>query len=267
MGDDRDDRSGGRRFLDLVAVVTGGTRGIGRAVVERLAEEGATVVAVARTAPAEPVAGDTDDRHGFVAGDAASDADRIVDEVVADLGRVDVLVNCAGATVGARHLGELSDEDWVAMETANLRSTFAMTRAVSPHMSARREGAIVCVSSIAGRGWHLASNPAYAAMKGGVVAFVHATATQLGGDGVRINAVCPGPTRTRPFLDMVGSLAAEEGISEEAAEKKFVARFGPALGRAVEPSHVAALVAFLASTEATTITGQAVNIDGGLLYS
>jgi len=246
------------------ALVTGGTAGIGLAVARRLVADGARVVVVGRDrergalAEAELGAAAT-----FLAGDVA-DADRVVAAVLERLGRLDLLVSNAGFTIGRRALADIGDDDWDELEATNLRGAFAMVRAASRPMVEQRSGAIVAISSIAARGARLASNAAYATMKAGVVALVRATCVELGAAGVRINCVCPGPTRTEALDDLVARAAERDGVTIAEAERRIVESYAPALGRLVEGHDVAAVVSFLASEDAAAITGQTLNVDGGI---
>src|SRR3546814_7455240 len=110
------------------------------------------------------------------------------------------------------------------MQAVNLRGTFQATRTVASVMAAQDGGSIVCVSSIAARGFRLASNAGYAAMKGGLISFVQVAAMQLGAAGIRVNCVCPGPTRTESFEDAVRGMAERDGIAADAAEAPQIGR-------------------------------------------
>src|SRR3546814_3832173 len=114
------------------------------------------------------------------------------------------------------------------MQAVNLRGTFQATRTVASVMAAQDGGSIVCVSSIAARGFRLASNAGYAAMKGGLISFVQVAAMHLGAAGIRVNCVCPGPTRTESFEDAVRGMAERDGIAVASAEAQLVAIFGAA---------------------------------------
>src|SRR5262249_14324926 len=154
---------------------------------------------------------------------------------------------------------DLTDDEWDDMEAVNLRAVFQMTRDAATEMSTRETGSIVCVSSIAARGFRLASNAAYAAQKGALVSFARVAAMQLGPTGVRINCVCPGPTRTSAYDRTVAALAEREGRPEAEIDAGMVERFGTDLRRMVTAAEVASAIVFLLSDEASGITGQALN--------
>ncbi|REK07103.1 MAG: SDR family NAD(P)-dependent oxidoreductase [Acidobacteria bacterium] len=235
-----------------VVLVTGGGRGIGRAVVEMLADRGCRVALTYRSdaAAAEAVC---DGREGQVRAfewDAADRgaAKRLVGEVEDRVGEIDGLVNNAGIA----HSGLLamtSDEQWDRVLDVNLGGVFRLCRAVVPLMVRRRRGAVVNLSSLAAlRG--VAGPAAYAASKAGVLALTRSLAREIGSRGVRVNAVVPGFVAT----DMTSTLP-ERVIS--------VLRAAESLPRGVDARQVAATVCFLLSEDAGAITGQCVPVDAG----
>jgi len=236
-----------------VVVVTGGGKGIGKAVVERFAAAGERVVAVGR------------DREALEATDAAeADVCDVTDEeqvtaLFERLGPVDVLVNNAGAATSAP-LERTTLDDWRALLDVNATGAFLCTRAVLGGMIARGSGRIVTVASTAARvGVRYAA--AYTASKHAAVGLMRAVAAEVAGTGVTANAVCPAYVRTEMTSRSVARIVEVTDRSEEEAEAALVA--SSPLGRLLEPSEVAFAVAFLAAPEAAAINGQALVLDGG----
>jgi 3-oxoacyl-[acyl-carrier protein] reductase len=221
---------------DRVALVTGSAHGIGAAIAGALRAEGLTVHGV--------------DRDECDVSDSAA-----VAALVAEIGRVDVLVNCAGGVVGqvGRPLEEVSDDDWRAVVDANLTSTFVCTRAVAAGMKARRWGRIVNISSGAGRSVSLTGIQAYASAKAGQLGFTRQTAHELGPYGITVNAIAPGFVLSNPT-----SIAQWESYGE-AGQAAVLDRI--ALRRLGEPDDIAEGVVFL--VKAKWLSGQVISIDGG----
>jgi 3-oxoacyl-[acyl-carrier protein] reductase len=230
-----------------VALVTGASRGIGRAIALELANAGASVVVGYRTGgdAAEEIAAAIDGRA--IQADVADpeDARRLVEEA----GDLDVLVNNAGLTRDGL-LARMSDEDWRTVLETNLGSVFYTCRAAARGMMRKRAGSIVNVSSIVGvRGNWGQTN--YAASKAGIIGFTKSLARELGSRNVRANVVAPGYVRTR----------LTEVLPEEATDAMLA---NTPLGRLGEPEDVAGAVRFLCSDEASFITGEVLLVDGGL---
>jgi NAD(P)-dependent dehydrogenase (short-subunit alcohol dehydrogenase family) len=246
-----------RRFEGAVALVTGGGSGIGRATCERLAAEGARVwVADVDQAAAERVAGElpcATARRVDV-----SDADRVeqlIREVIETDGRLDVLVNNAGITLGAP-VWETTPQQWARVLAVNLTGVFNGCRSALRHMIGQRQGAIVSTASDAGLvGWPRQS--AYCASKTGIVGLTRAVAMDAAPYGVRVNCVCPAFTNT-PLVE--AWVQAQPDPSKARAEVAS----GQPVGRMGEPEEIAAAIAFLASDEASFITGVALPVDGGV---
>jgi 3-oxoacyl-[acyl-carrier protein] reductase len=236
-----------------VAVVTGGSRGIGRAIVEALHGAGARVAVLGRDpARAEEVARQLGDRALAVTADV-SDPDatgRAVEAVERGLGPVDVLVNNAGITKDGL-LARMSPADWDAVLNANLKGAFLMTRAVTRGMMKRRWGRVVNITSVVGLMGN-AGQANYAASKAGLIGFTKAVARELSSRNVLVNAVAPG------FIDsdMTRALTEEQ-------RNALVPRIP--LGRLGAGRDVAGAVLFLASNLADYITGQVLVVDGGMV--
>ena len=251
-------------------LVTGAGTGIGRAIALAFAETGARVAAAdlderaaAATAGAAEAAGGGAMAVRADVGDVA-DIDRMVGAVAAEFGRLDVIVNNAGVTRGA-YIMNLTEEDWDRMHRVNAKGVFFCLQRAAREMIPRREGRIINIASIAGRGFPGTSNAAYAASKGAVISLTRTAAQQLARHNLNVNAICPGVTMTEMVTRLVTQRAEKEGISVDEARAAAVKPIP--LRRANDPADIAAMAVFLASPGARNITGQCYNVDGGLVTS
>jgi 3-oxoacyl-[acyl-carrier protein] reductase len=236
---------------DSVCLVTGSTGGIGLAVAELLRAEGATVVTTGRSG------GDLPAELG-----RAGEPERLVAETLERHGRVDVLVNNVGVAY-QRSFEEVTDEQWDELWQLNVMSYVRTIRAVLPSMRERGSGVIVNVSSTAGKR-PSASMPDYSVTKAAVLSLSRLIADVCAKDGIRCNAVTPGPTATEAWLS-------DGGLADQQAERSGKSRddvlaaigAGRPIGRLAEPDEIAAVVAFLCSPRSSYVTGAAWSADGG----
>lgn len=244
------------RLYDKIAIVTGASRGIGRAIAERLVAEGAKVVVNYRASAeqAEEVVAAIQAQGGeaiALQADASDfqQAHELVQAVIKQFGRIDILVNNAGTTRDTL-LMMMKEADWDLVIDTNLKSVFNCCKAVARSMVRQRSGRIINITSVAG----LAGNPGqtnYAASKAGIVGFTKSLAKELGSRNITVNAIAPG------FVPTALTDSLPEDLKQAAIEHTPLGRFG-------KPEEIAAAVAFFASDEAGFITGQVLSVDGGL---
>ncbi len=245
-----------KKLEGKVALVTGGARGIGKAICERLASDGASLAIVDIMLDVAQATADEFVAKGVTAKAYAAnvavleDAENTVNQVVADFGKVDILVNNAGITRDTL-LMRMTEADFDAVIAVNLKGTFNFTKAACKVMMKARSGKIVNISSVVGRMGN-AGQANYSASKAGVIGLTKTVAKEFAARNIQCNAVAPGYIET----DMTGKLS-------EAATDQFL-RVIPA-GRGGKPEDVANVTAFLAGPDADYVTGQVINVDGGML--
>ena len=243
-----------RQYDGKVAIVTGASRGIGRAIADRLAGGGATVVCVARGANADATAaainasGGTAVAHGADVTDAAA-VEALIKQTVDTHGRLDILVSNAGITRDQLVL-RMKRDDWDQVIATNLTATFMLCQAALKPMIRARAGRIIAISSVVGQMGN-AGQANYAASKAGLIGFCKAVAREVASRQVTVNVVAPGLVET----DMTKAIT-------DAAKTDWSAQIP--LGRMGTPADIAAAVGFLASDEASYITGQVLAVNGGM---
>lgn len=238
-----------------VAIVTGGSRGIGRAIAKVLASAGCDVVITYKSSAqqAQEVVSEISKSSKAMAIQADSskfeDAQRVVDEVLKNFGKIDILINNAGITKDNLLL-RMSESEWDDVIETNLKGVFNFTKAVIKHMISQRSGKIINIASVVG----LIGNPGqanYAASKAGIIGFTKALAKEVASRNIQVNVVAPGYVETEMT----------EKLNDE--QKKRLFEMIPAK-RIAKPEEIAYVVKFLASSESDYITGQVIVVDGGL---
>lgn len=239
------------------ALVTGGTKGIGKAIADRLALAGAKVIVTARNHPDE-----SDFEHQFIAADVtqAEHVSKLAEELNNTYGGIDILVNnVGGLTAPGGGFSTLTEEHWENELQLNLLSAIRLDRLLLPKMIERKNGVIIHISSVAGRMplWHL--NMAYATSKAALNTYSKTLSSELAIKGIRVLTVSPGGTKTPPMEGFLKQMASDAGVSTE----EFILKMGVPMGRLAEPDEVASLVYFLVSPAASYLTGTNYSIDGG----
>jgi NAD(P)-dependent dehydrogenase (short-subunit alcohol dehydrogenase family) len=250
---------------DKAAVITGGGRGIGRAIALALAREGADILVAARTAEEiEGVAAEVRDlgcKGVAVAADLSGQSmiASFVEQVFSHFPTVDILVNNAGigSSQNPKQVMEFDDEFWNTSLFVNLTVPYLLSKAFLPKMAAQGWGRIINISSVAGKKG-VPFGASYSASKHGLIGLTRSTALEVAANGVTVNAICPGPIRTKMLAKRMEFDAQRLGITVAEVEKSF----NP-IQRLLDPDEVAGVAVYLASEKAQSMTGQAINICGG----
>jgi NAD(P)-dependent dehydrogenase (short-subunit alcohol dehydrogenase family) len=239
------------------ALITGGSKGLGKAIAQALAGAGAGVCLVSRhldqgQAAAEEIAAATGSRALALSADVSISADvnRMVDEALAQLGRIDILVNNAGINIRG-NVTEYSDEDWLSVLHTNLSSAFYCCRAVGKHMVERGSGRVINLASMVGQ-ISIPGRAAYASTKAGLVGLTKTLALEWAPNGITVNAICPGPFATEMNLPLIN----DPQVSANFTSKIPVGRWG-------NVDEVGAAALYLASDLAAFTTGTTLLVDGG----
>lgn len=247
-----------------IALVTGGTKGIGKAIADTLHRAGATVIITARTAPK-----DDENDHYFIASDISTPegVSAVSTNLLDKYGRIDIIINNAGANTSPNGgYSTLSDEDWDREFQLNLMSAVRVNKALLPSMIAQSSGVIINISSGAAMLplWDITIP--YSAAKAALNVYSKGLANELGPKGIRVLTVSPGVVRTPLMQEFIANMAEAMNISTDEAAKILVEKVGNLpMGRMAEPEEVASLVGFLASDEAKYLTGTNYLVDGGLI--
>lgn len=251
-----------KELIGKVALVTGGTKGIGRAIAERLSEAGAVVIVTARSRPLE-----IHIKHHFIAADLtiANETDKVVSEVNEKFGSVDILVNnIGGSTSPPGGFGSLTDEHWENDLQLNLQSAVRIDRAILPQMVEKKNGVIIHISSVTGTLPVYQSLGGYAVAKAALNNYSKSLSKEFSPQGIRVATVSPGMVKTDTMDAYLQSLAETSGLSIEQVTQNLMDSLGGIpLGRMTLPEEIAELVGFLVSPKASYITGVNYIIDGG----
>jgi NAD(P)-dependent dehydrogenase (short-subunit alcohol dehydrogenase family) len=268
MGSEND--QGKMQLRDQVALITGSSRGIGRAIAHLFAKAGAMVFLTARTErELSTTAAEISQAGGsasFFAGDLANEADcrAAFDKAVSAFGRVDILVNNGGHYGPVVPVEEYPLHEFDRVIAVHLRAAFLLSQLVLPGMYERKNGVILNISSISAKAAY-SWGSAYAAAKAGLLGLTRYNASEAARKGVRVNAICPGPvTETAMSKELGSELARKLNIARDQQLAGFLQ--GILQGRGQTANEIAEVALFLCSESASAITGQAINVDGGAVF-
>jgi meso-butanediol dehydrogenase/(S,S)-butanediol dehydrogenase/diacetyl reductase len=261
----------GERPMDLgikgkVAIVTGGARGIGRGIVEGFAKEGANIVIGDIMHDDAQELAEKLTKGGVkvlaIRTDVTkkTDVDKVVAVTLNEFDKIDILVNNAGILTHA-HLVDLEEKDWDRIIDVNTKGVYLMSRSVAPHMIAARQGKLINISSLAGKRGDLGFTH-YSASKFAIIGITQTLAKELGEYNINVNAVCPGTLRTAMWETILDGRAPRQGVPREQYWNERIEQIP--LKRPQSPEDIANVVLFLSSDVSKNITGEAINVNGGL---
>ena len=256
------------KLFSKVAIITGGGRGIGRAIALAFAREGAYVSLAARsTRKMEEVAREVRlmGRRALVNTTDITQIDqvnRMVERTMEEFGKIDVLVNNSGIAGPTAYVHEVTPEEWDETFNVNLKGAFLCCRAVVPDMIAQRSGKIINIASMSGKR-PLPLRTPYCATKMGLIGFTRSLAAELGRFNINVNAICPGAVEGPRIERVIRNAAKAENVSEDEIRRRFVSP--SPFGRMVSAEDVANLAVFLASEDSKNITGQDINVTAGVV--
>lgn len=256
------------RLYNNTAIVTGGGKGIGKAIAILFAREGANLSLAARSTDlmmevSRKIEGlgrtclvnTTDIRE-------ITQVEKMVKSTLDEFGRIDILVNNSGIAGPTKYVHEITPEEWDDTFNVNLRGVFLLCRAVVPIMIEQGGGRIINISSISGKN-PLPRRTPYCATKMGLIGFTRSLASELGKFNINVNAICPGPVEGSRIGRVIRSMAKAEGVAEEAVKKTILST--TRLGRMVTAEDVAILAVYLAAEDSKNITGQDINVSAGFI--
>ncbi|MBT1704434.1 SDR family oxidoreductase [Chryseosolibacter indicus] len=246
-----------------IALVTGGTKGLGKAIADRLEAAGAKVIITARNKPEG-----NENRH-FISADlsTASGTEKVIKEVLSTFGQLDILINSMGGSdTPAGGFAALADEDWEKIIQTNLIASVRLDRGFLPQMLARKNGVIIHVASIQGRLPLHESTLPYAAAKAGLINYSKGLSKEVSPKGVRVLTVSPGWINTAAVKAFLEEISATSKITVEEAKKSVMdALGGIPFGRPAQPEEIAEFIGFLVSPRASYLTGTEYVVDGGTI--